>query len=1620
MNKKIISPIAIDLGAKNTGVYFAHYEAESTLDKIQKSGKVYQLENNSYTYLMANRTAKRHQKRGYDRRQMAKRLFKLIWCEHFKLPWNKDTQQVIGFLFNRRGFSFLTEEYNSEILRQLPERVFDKLPNELKKNFAKNEEENNYDFATKIQEWAEEGLENIKEKYNVIETKIYTEKLYRACLQFQKTGEYKESKKEKNKLSIIDQDVFERLEGQGIQGLFSAREEKYTKTDEKKVNLEAFLNHSGNVQQILSSLPYDISEKDNLWDFTPATFKIDNADFGTENEPKIKTHLNHLTYALYNTLDELESGGRHRRKYFEEVKEVLKTTGHKHFYLKQFCDNLNSGSFNGLTPKNLKNLIGHISNLELKPLRKYFNDKKHRTEDYWDESRLKQIFERWILREWRVGEKDKNKAPGEDYDYTKLKNLWQDNKKSVVNFWLETDPNLTIPPYQDNNNRRPPRCQSLLLNANFLDRKYSEWNEWLNDLKKVNSVKNYISDYEDKLKDLQSGKNKSYFNNESTGKLKTDSGRRNIKELDARVLQFIFDCVKTEDPLQLNEIYSHAKKIRQGNQKDDNSDSIRKTREQLENAINSSDLHDKFKTKPNYKTEELFPEDSFLHLVCRYYKQRQRAREGRIFIHPEYRLVKGRGYEKTGRFNDSKHLLTYCNHKPRQKRHQMLVDFAALLQISPNTLETFLKKWEGDTVDKDEKLLKWLDNIEGLKTNCDRAAKEQKEYRGYLKQNIQRVFNITNHKGPSDKKLYKFCVRARDLCLKITEPLYNDSEQQKWKETLERNPASAVYLLAQINNIAFKERNGYANTCAVCSMDNAQRMQVVETQDGKNTTAKAQRLPAIPTRVIDGAVMRIARIVGGAIAKDKWEKVKKELKQNNKICIPIITESNQFKFEPSRETLVKGQRISPRKGKAAERGGEQKIYQFKEERIKEAGNGICPYTDKSINENESEIDHIIPRTSQWGTLNDEANLIWASKVGNHHKYNKNLTLADLKPRYKKDLFPSCKDDNEIKDWIKDQIDDVSSKEDFKFGPYRSFINLDPNQQTAFRHALFLVDDKLREKVIAAIDHRNQTLVNGTQRYFAEVLANKFYKLAKAQGFEKLLSFDYFGVQTQSNSRGDGIYELRKMYERASEEINKYSKTTNESQSAYSHLIDAQLAFVITADAHRNEGSLQLTIGDKIKEPYNKKTGEIYYDNSLLKAICIGPDNIEISLQRKKPDKSFFAHRSIHRDNMYAERYTPILVHKNTGKIYIGFDSTNSYELLDKKSNRRTLYFVLQFNLATKQLNLSETNSFSDLKNYLTDSNLSFESDYYHIPLDVHAIHAYYIKNYNTAKGYQEHDEGMEFLRSLAYRTERKTITKLEEVEKILSSENNFRIHQNKLILPVKREWEHLVREWKKTNKEDEKFLREFFRIQNQKSQLHEKVHKVFSLPIKTGEGKILVQRKSWNKKDIYQIVNDSDSRKVDAKVFVPAFNKNTEKIEKLLSESARSERVFLLTENDKYHKEVSTNIKTINPKKWYKIKFDKQLKKQLGDLDCIESLQYCVDNNTRPQIHLTFNRCLTDNDIDSILKNNLLKPKDKKHLKELLIPKLTIQDNKGIDYTGSGFNKNINQVLLPVLKDYYK
>ncbi len=1685
---EFVSPIAIDLGAQNTGVYFAHYPKGSELSILKnedtKEGKVYVLEKNSYTLLMANRTAKRHQRRCYDRRKMAKRLFRLIWEKHFGFPWDKDVQQTISFLLNRRGFSFLTEEYDPEILSQFPKEAFEKLPEELKQEVIQNDN-STYDFTSAIRHWiAKEQVKEkyeainkkpkeikekyeainkkpkeIKEKYETINKKpkeikeinreLYlitcTEKLKNYCLLRKEGKEITDGKTKKKDTTFkasrwLLGEWQQRLKIQGLPD-----------DNNNEINIVKFLNETTPEQvkkiydtiHLYSPSPHIKKKelKNSEWYFNAEKFNQEENFVTVDGEPDEKTHIHHLAFALYKTNEELTSGNRHRTKYFKEVREILIKTDHSHNYLKKICTKLQSGDFRELTVDSLTKLIGHISNLELKPLRKYFNNEKHKTKDIWDEKILNEIFENWILNEWRVGEKDKDKSDNSSFSYKELRELWSKKANSVVNFWLNTEPEYTTPPYQDNNNRRPPRCQSLILNVEFLDSKYPNWKKWLDKLKGLKSVQKYLDDYADNLRELKSGKGNSYFYKSKAGNLLVNSGRRNMEELESRIMQFIFDRVKDKDPLSLNEIYSYAKKIRQNIHKTNDkgiNNSIVETKNNLEKSIENSALPDDMKINPNYDRDDLFPKDSFLHLICKYYKNRQRAREGRIFIHPEYRSVKDRGYENTKRFDNKNNLLTYCNHKPRQKRYQIFEDLASVLRISPLDLKRVVNKKQGK--DESDKLFKWLNSIDSLEKNCDRASEEQKERKGRLKSDIQGIFGLIYHRkkneNPSKKeignilknskvkdpqKLYNFCKRAKERCLNLTTfGLYDESRQQQWEDDLNKNPATAVYFLSQINNIV-KERSGNAKTCAVCSMDNAQRMQIADTMVH---IAKAQRLPAIPTRIIDGAVMRMARIVGGAIADDKWERIGRELKSDKRVCVPIIIESNQFEFEPSREELVKSQRIQKRRGKVPDpnqRDQRDQIFKSKEERIKESSKEICPYTGEKISSHHGEIDHIIPRTSEWGILNDESNLIYASKEGNRQKSNKMYSLKDLKSQYKEKIFRTKNDD--IEQWIINQIWDKESNK-FIFGKYRNFSNLTIDQQIAFRHALFLNEEHpLRGKVINAINNINRTLVNGTQRYFSEVLANNLYKKAKRIRKEHLLSFDYYEVDAYSNS-GNNIYDLRRNYVEGEHEVISKYKKGKEVQKPYSHLIDAQLSFALAASDHRNRGGLGIEISDEINMWFfDKDTGEVL--KNLFDTIHVSDEGFKPEeLNRKKPNESFCSHRAFTRDMFYADRYLPVLLKLESGKVQvkIGFDWSNSVKLgIDTpKGAEKYLLDIIDLLPVCNRTELLEDKEYSSLEKLFSEiEQISYfnkqrqEKGYCCITVNRSKLHDHWREKYNSKTG-DSFEEKKFVYKYLHYKTEKVKLDKPEDLSKKLCDIKKFEVEVERkpITLPVKKQWQDCWDAWEREkdlfkDKDFKEFLKNYFKPPHTLS--HQKVRKVFSLPTLSKEGKILMRRKSWTGNYTYQIVNDSDSRKDDNKPNVPIRKQNGERGKKL-AEWAKSENIIKF--KDGYE-----DGKPINPTQWYKV--DKKSSKLPDE---IEDLWYRIKDSTAPLIAIKLaqdgenisNAEFMENPMckHGFRKNDKLK-KSKKDVRNEFFEKEIKTKKRGaiIPYEGSKYNKEMQKAF---------
>lgn len=159
--------------------------------------------------------------------------------------------------------------------------------------------------------------------------------------------------------------------------------------------------------------------------------------------------------------------------YDESIEAVEKAINEGHKHREQYLSTIKQDILN-LTPSCLQNkltaielwfIIGNISNFQLRILRKYFNDERMVKEDVWDEEKFNKLFNKYISG-WHV--KTNNEK-------NRLKELKKNINLSGLELLKKVDPSLTIPPFEDQNNRNPPKCQTLVLKPEILDRALPNW-----------------------------------------------------------------------------------------------------------------------------------------------------------------------------------------------------------------------------------------------------------------------------------------------------------------------------------------------------------------------------------------------------------------------------------------------------------------------------------------------------------------------------------------------------------------------------------------------------------------------------------------------------------------------------------------------------------------------------------------------------------------------------------------------------------------------------------------------------------------------------------------------------------------------------------------------------------------------------------------------------------------------------------------------------------------------------------------------------------------------------------------------------------------------------------------
>jgi len=360
--EKHVSPVAIDLGAKHTGVFLAHYPSGTDPAEGGRSGHLITAPDGGKQWSQQGRTAKRHQRRGYKRAKLAKRLLRVILTELFKLNLqhpmapNQTAGQWFDGLLNNRGYTYLADEINKELL-------------------------------------AQSGVTIVHLRW---------------------PKEFPEQDNLFNRLQFLSDklDVAKRL-----------------------------------ISEFLSSREFFKA---------PAVQELMAEHFPEKEEVKRQQEIySEARDAIDRLVKAEQEGHRRRQDYLDNIRADI----YNHPELSAL---LNGTS---LTADTFANLIGHISNLQLRPLRRYFNDPSMSAKDRWDEERMAKYFWNYI-ESWRTQE-EKDKAT--------RKALLARRHESILKVWLETHPALSVPPFEDQDNRRPPRCQSLLLDPARLDAALPNW-----------------------------------------------------------------------------------------------------------------------------------------------------------------------------------------------------------------------------------------------------------------------------------------------------------------------------------------------------------------------------------------------------------------------------------------------------------------------------------------------------------------------------------------------------------------------------------------------------------------------------------------------------------------------------------------------------------------------------------------------------------------------------------------------------------------------------------------------------------------------------------------------------------------------------------------------------------------------------------------------------------------------------------------------------------------------------------------------------------------------------------------------------------------------------------------
>lgn len=448
--------INVDMGAKNNGVFLASVEGASAKITNKSAFNVKIDKGENFVLDRANRLAKRHTRRSFDRDCFVLRFARQIF-DLDKLPTRKELLEKI-------------ENQKIEYKKELKE------PKELIFGLFKNRGFNyqNIDIDDKI--FDDENFSCLLEKFNVLKEYGYEFSECRCLEDFenfinQKADELSNSNSFKddmlnflNEQSKIINDIKE------FYDTTNNLSDKALQNNAKAIEIaQQEINALGNDNENLANLQ---TKLENLQKNYPKFVEILK---DKDKKSALKNFIEFFNKLIGSAKKELERNSKHRKAYLKDINKELNSSDNK--ILAWEYDEI----FNNLRDKvegkkwskdEFYKFVGNVANIQTRVWRRYFNFVNYKMPNF-DKDKLK-IYDdgklaKQILRNFRDFRYEKKH---EKDTFEKIKPIMQNLMKELkskkeqksllaLTFLKSTDPVLTIPPYESRINKNPRACNAM-------------------------------------------------------------------------------------------------------------------------------------------------------------------------------------------------------------------------------------------------------------------------------------------------------------------------------------------------------------------------------------------------------------------------------------------------------------------------------------------------------------------------------------------------------------------------------------------------------------------------------------------------------------------------------------------------------------------------------------------------------------------------------------------------------------------------------------------------------------------------------------------------------------------------------------------------------------------------------------------------------------------------------------------------------------------------------------------------------------------------------------------------------------------------------------------------------